>query len=137
MIEFPFVTGQSQKFGQILKPIIPVRISGPARSVNLSMLVDSGADLSIVPFSVGEVIGLPLDISTRGEVHGIGEGAVSYVLGQAELQIGQISFQARIGWALIEEVPFILGRLDVFDKLVIEFRAFENRIRITHRSELS
>ena len=76
MIEFPFERRQSQRFGTILKPIIPVRLSGPVRAVNVFMLVDSGADLSILPYSVGETLGLQLDIGTRNEVQGIGEGAV-------------------------------------------------------------
>ena len=31
-------------------------------------------------------------------------------------------FSVRIGWALIEEVPFVLGRLDVFEIFDIEFK---------------
>jgi len=49
VIEFPFEARQSRKLGQVLKPIIPVRIIGPARAVNLLMLLDSGADLSLLP----------------------------------------------------------------------------------------
>ncbi len=135
MIEFPFERRQSQRFGTILKPIIPVRLSGPVRAVNVFMLVDSGADLSILPYSVGETLGLQLDIGTRNEVQGIGEGAVPYLLGAVEVQIGGLALRVRIGWALIEEVPFLLGRLDVFGELAIEFREFENKIVIRHRSE--
>lgn len=135
MIAFPFAQRRSRRLGEILKPLIPVRISGPARSVNVFMLLDSGADLSILPYSVGETIGLVLDISTRSEVQGIGEGMVPYVLGEVDLQVGEIALHARVGWALIEEVPFLLGRLDVFRELAIEFREFENKIVIRHRSE--
>lgn len=87
----------------------------------------------MLPYSAGETIGLSLDIGTRSEVPGIGEGTVPYVLGEVDLQIGGIGLRARIGWALIEEVPFLLGCLDVFRKLVIEFREFENKIVIRHR----
>ena len=135
MIEFPFEPRQSRRFGEILKPIIPVRVSGPARSVNVFMLLDSGADLSMLPYSVGETLGMRLDIGTRSEVQGIGEGTVPYVPGEVDLQIGGIVLHVRVGWALIEEVPFLLGRLDVFRELVIEFREFENKLVIRHRSE--
>lgn len=135
MSEFPFAQRQSRRFGTILKPLIPVRVSGPARSVNVFMLLDSGADLSMLPYSAGETIGLSLDIGTRSEVQGIGEGTVPYVLGEVDLQIGGIVLRARVGWALIEEVPFLLGRLDVFRELAIEFREFENKIVIRHRGE--
>ena len=128
MIEFPFEKRYSERLGQILKPIIPVSIIGPKRSVNLFMLVDSGADISLLPYSVGETIGLELDIANRSEIHGIGEGSVPYILSHSGLIIGDIEISIRIGWALIEEVPFILGRLDLFQNFSIEFREFENRI---------
>jgi hypothetical protein len=92
------------------------------------MLLDSGADILMIPYSVGETIGIEFDISTRGEVQGIGEGTVPYILGQVSIKIENFEIKARIGWALIEEVPFILGRLDIFKKLAVEFREFENKI---------
>ncbi len=92
------------------------------------MLLDSGADLSLIPYSVGETIGLELDIENRSEVQGIGEGSVPYILNEIKLKIETVEISGRVGWALIEEVPFILGRLDVFQNFSIEFRQFENRI---------
>lgn len=136
MIEFPFERRPSARLGHLLKPIIPVRLVGPARSVNLFMLLDSGADLSMLPYSVGRALGFQLDMTTRSEVQGIGEGAVPYVLAEAQMYIGDILVTARVGWALIEEMPFILGRLDVFSQLAIEFREFDNLIRISVRGEV-
>lgn len=99
------------------------------------MLLDSGADISLIPYSVGETIGLELDMANRGEVQGIGEGSVPYILSQVKLRIEDIEILARFGWALIEEIPFILGRLDVFQKFSIEFREFENRILLKQPHE--
>jgi len=135
MIEFPFLKRRSEKFGHILKPVIPVSIIGPKRGVKVFMLLDSGADLSMIPYSVGETIGIELDMSTRSEVQGIGEGSVPYVLGQVRIQIENFEISARIGWALIEEVPFILGRLDVFKAFAVEFREFENKILLKQPEE--
>ncbi|MCI0617839.1 aspartyl protease family protein, partial [bacterium] len=125
MIEFQFEKILSKRLGQVLKPIIPVTIIGAKRGVNAFMLLDSGADLSLIPYSVGNTIGLDLDIENRSEVQGIGEGSVPYILSQARIKIGDIETPARIGWALIEEVPLILGRLDVFQEFSVEFREFE------------
>ena len=135
MIEFSFEEVISPKFGPILIPLIPLTIIGPKRKVKVFMLLDSGADISMIPYSIGETIGLELDMATRSEIQGIGEGSVPYVLGQIKFELEDIEIPARIGWALIEEVPFILGRLDVFENLAIEFRAFENKILLKQPSE--
>ena len=77
-----------------------------------------------------------LDMENRSEVQGIGEGSVSYILSKVRFKIGDVEISARVGWALIEEVPLILGRLDVFQKFSIEFREFENRIILKLPREL-
>jgi len=87
MIEFPFERRYSERLGQILKPIIPVGVAGPKRRVNIFMLLDSGADISLIPYSMGETIGLEPDMASRGEVQGIGEGSVPYILSQVRLRI--------------------------------------------------
>jgi len=135
MIEFPFEERHSEKFGRILTPTVPVTLIGPKQSVNVFMLLDSGADISFIPYSVGETIGLEADIANRREVQGIGEGSVPYILSQVGLKIGDTEISPRIGWSLIEEVPFILGRLDVFRNFSIEFREFENKILLKNPNE--
>lgn len=135
MIEFPFERGYSERLGQILKPIIPLIIIGPKREANIFMLLDSGADISLFPYSVGETIGLEVNLANRSEVQGIGEGIVPYILSQVKLQIVNVEIPARIGWDLIEEIPFILGRLDVFGRFAIEFREFENRLLLRQPNE--
>lgn len=128
MIEFPFEKRYSEKLGEIFKPNIPVSIIRPKKSVNIFMLLDSGADVSLIPYSLGETLGLELDMSKHSEVHGIGEGSVPYILSSVRLNIEDVELPMRIGWALIEEVPFILGRLDLFRNFSVEFREFDNKI---------
>lgn len=128
MIEFPFKKTLSKNLGEIAQPIIPVTIIGPRRSVQVSMLLDSGADISLLPYAIGNAIGLEVDLKRRREVHGIGEGGVAYILSDVTLKIGGCEIPVRVGWTLIEEVPPILGRLDVFRQFSIEFRELENRI---------
>ena len=128
MIEFSFKPHLSPKFGRILKPVIPATIVGPKQKMNVFTLIDSGADISMIPYSAGEFLGFEFIMDTRAEVQGIGDGNIPYVLIQMLFVIGHIEFVARVGWALVEEVPFILGRLDVFQQLNIEFREWENKI---------
>lgn len=131
MIEFPFKQLRSKKFGKILVPLIPITIIGPKGTMDVDMILDSGADISFIPYSAGEILGLEAVMENRGEVSGIGQGGVSYILSETEIKIKDYKIKAHIGWALIEEVPFLLGRLDIFKKFAIEFREFENKIRFT------
>lgn len=44
------------------------------------------------------------------------------------MKLGDISLNVRVGWSLREDIPIILGRLDVFDKFDIEFREKEGEV---------
>jgi hypothetical protein len=135
MITFPFKKRQPKRLGEVLKPLIPVRLVGPESSETVLMLLDSGADLSLIPYSVGEAIGLEPDMSRRSEIQGVGEGSVPYILSRVQISIGATEVPVRIGWTLIEEVPLLLGRLDVFRHFAIEFRTFENKILLKAQQE--
>ena len=119
----------------MLKPLIPVRLAGPDSSETVLMLLDSGADLSLIPYSVGEAIGLEPDMSRRSEIQGVGEGSVPYILSRVQISIGATVVPVRVGWTLTEEVPLLLGRLDVFRHFAVEFRAFENKILLEAQQE--
>lgn len=86
------------------------------------MIVDSGADITLIPRSLGEFFGFTFERESIREIRGIGEGTIPYVIKTMNIKIGKYEIQVRIGMALIEEVPLILGRLDVFDAFNIEFR---------------
>ena len=71
-----------------------------------------GASLGFV-FLAGE------EIKT---LYGIGEGAAPFVLRDIFLTLSDIERRIRIGWALIEEIPILLGRLDLFSLFDINFK---------------
>jgi hypothetical protein len=86
------------------------------------MYVDSGADITIVPLEVGKVIGfkqLPTD--EIQEIRGVSGSGVPYLLKNAHIILNGKRLKIRIAWALIEEVPLLLGRLDIFPKFKITF----------------
>lgn len=86
----------------------------------MDFLVDSGADFTVVPKSVGQQLGFGPPTQAVDHFTGAGAGVVAYVLKRVELQIGAFRFAARIAWALAEVTP-VLGRLDVFDELTVAF----------------
>lgn len=103
-------------------PTAIVTLSTDNNKFTCEMLVDSGADITLIPRKFGEELGLNFKEDEVKEIRGIGEGTVPYIISKLKMTIGKYTFPVRIGWALIEEIPFILGRLDVFDKFNIEFK---------------
>ena len=54
---------------RVLRPDLPVVLTGPAGSIRASMLLDSGADISMVGLGLARALGL--DLSTRDRVFGV------------------------------------------------------------------
>ena len=121
-IEFDFRKEQSGIFGAVDRPVAKVTLTNRGISIPEIFYVDSGADLTLVPRSIGEI--LKLDDPTGQEtfdIKGIGEKGVPIVLRPVRMQIGNFQFQARIGWALSEDIPMLLGREEIFPLFDILF----------------
>ena len=103
-------------------PMANVGIISSKRKYYCKMLVDSGADITLVPRSLGEFLGISFEGKKILELRGIGEGALPYVVEKIKVKIGKHAFEARIGISMVEEIPLILGRLDIFDNFNIEFK---------------
>lgn len=89
--------------------------------------IDSGADVTLIPFSLGKLLGQSFAKKEIQEIGGI-RGSLPVVYFKNKIRLGEISFDILIGWALIEEVPPLLGRANVFDKFDITFKQKEETI---------
>ena len=112
------------------------------------VLLDSGADISVLPIWVAKTLGIDLSECDTREYQGVGGGTVLGYL--AEIQIGithlggvdpdidgyilaenGASFLPVIAVAFIEDdSTYILGRVDVFDVLDLDFTSDTVTIRI-------
>ncbi len=121
-VEFGFRRERSDLFGFIGRPVARVTVIHRRRRVPQLFYVDSGADVTLIPKSVGDLLGLTLASPKQiQEVRGIGEQGVPIVIRRLQLQVGSKIFSARVAWALLEEVPLLLGRLDCFRLFEITF----------------
>lgn len=122
-VEFGFRRESSDLFGPIWRPVARVNVIHQRRRVPQLFYVDSGADVTLIPKSVGELLGLTLASPQEiREIKGIGERGVPIVIRRLRLQVGPKVFPARVAWCLLEEVPLLLGRLDCFRLFDITFR---------------
>lgn len=63
--------------GIIYKPTLPIVIHGPADTVGLDALADTGSDQIIFPKYVASLIGVSLGQENSAQVSGVGENSVS------------------------------------------------------------
>jgi predicted aspartyl protease len=96
-------------------PVVPVRIARPVgdEAVMVPMLVDTGADCTLVPASIVRRLGLPrIDAITLA---GVGGARTRSTVHAAAIQVGEIRLLARVV-AFVDEA--ILGR-DVLNQAVV------------------
>jgi len=93
------------------------------------MLVDSGADFSLIPKPLGLELGYELSLGELvSKAEGIG-GGVDYVLRNIEMQLDSHTFTAPVAWVQTDGCEdIILGREVVFDLFDIEFKQAEESI---------
>jgi len=128
---FPF-TRVLTPIGLIQAPIVHVVLSHGTRAVEVEMTVDSGADLTMIPHQLGKSLGLRATTSTTRRLSGVA-GGLQYRLARLQIRLGQFTFPARVAWARHDDVPELLGRLDVFNKFAITFDEAHRRITFRER----
>lgn len=122
-IEFNFREEHSRIFGNILRPVAYVVFKNSGIEVPQWVYVDSGADMTLLPKSMGELLGFKLrDLDKITEVKGIGERGIPIVMKKAFIKIGEKEIEIDVAWSLIEEVPMLLGRKDVIDTFEITLK---------------
>lgn len=122
-IEFDFRKEASGLFGDIMRPVARVILINGKTQIPQIFYVDSGVDLTLIPLSVGELLGFKVNnLSKIDQIRGIGDQGVPMIVKRVELSLGDIKFPARIGWCLIDKVPLLLGRVDIFKLFDINFK---------------
>jgi hypothetical protein len=116
------------------QPTYSITLKHQNRQRQLKMLVDSGADFSLMPKQLGLDLGYQVgeeEVMAKGE--GIG-GEVNYVLRKIEISINDRTFIAPIAWLQTEDVAeILLGREVVFDIFDIEFKQRDRQIIFRYR----
>ncbi|MDI6903509.1 MAG: hypothetical protein QMC77_07225 [Methanocellales archaeon] len=128
-MKFPYQKEVSELFGEIFRPIVEFEIETKIGWISVLGYIDSGADVTLLPRSFISPLGIKVEEEEIKEVRGIGEGKVPIIIKQVKMKLGNKNFDAKVAIALIEDIPYILGREDVFDQFKI---CFDQRKKIVH-----
>ncbi len=126
MIEFSYRKEYSPVLGQIYRPSAEVILKHNEKIVLFYPYIDSGADITLIPRSLGEMLGLEISDDIV-ELGGLGDNKVAVLIKKIEIKIGRYVFPIEVAWALIEEIPPLLGRKDFFTQFLISFDE-ENKV---------
>ncbi len=121
--------GKSSRFpsGMISRPHALVYLKSIDGNLQpIDFLVDSGTDLTILPFSVGDSLGREVMSGEAFQIRGI-KGALDTRLHEVEARLGDREFHMTVAFAEVDKidgraVPALLGRTDVFDVFDVLFR---------------
>ncbi len=121
MIRYKF-REEEGSMGVILRPVADVVLERGEFRVEIPMYIDPGADISMIPYRFGKALGFKQEEEDNiQEVKGISGAGIPYSIKEITLILNGRKIKARIAWALVEEVPMLMGRMDIFDKFRIIF----------------
>lgn len=113
----------------------PVEYRSKQREV--LMVVDSGAEVSLISKKLGEELGFSVAYGEKIEIgQGVG-GEIEYVNRMVDMSIAGHTFKAPVAWILsdVGDTPLLLGREVVFDSFDIKFIQAEERIEFEWRGD--
>lgn len=111
------------------RPIVTIYINHKDLSWHpYSMYVDSGADITTINKTFGNLIGLRLKPKEQKyELNGVG-GKEEFVYRDIDIKLIKQIFKIKVAWVQNDNIPLLLGRENVFDKFEIIFKEKDKQI---------
>lgn len=128
MIKYQWHDEASESFGIVKRPVAEIHVrdrSGIWRA--LTMYIDSGADVSIMMKSFGELFGHDIGKGRKIRLKGIGPVHITAYVHKMELLVGKEIAEVDVAIAEDDSVPNILGRRGLFDLFEIQFKNIEKQ----------
>ena len=122
MIVFRYKSEIGPKGRVVKRPVADVHLkTSKGNWIEFHPYIDSGADVTLIPLSLGKLIGFILDEEKIEQIGGI-RGSIPVLYQEGQIRLGSEILNTKIAWALTDEVPPLLGREGVFDEFKIIFK---------------
>jgi len=123
IMRFQYIEKESRIVGRILKPIIEIEVlSKEDVWYGLDeILVDTGADITLIPKSVGEEIVDNIKSGEKASIRGISPLELTVYIHKLTIKVAGKEFEASVAIADSDEVPAVLGRFEALDIFDVKF----------------
>lgn len=124
-VKFPFEDNGISPFGHIYRPVAKVTLKAPSvqKFVDIWMVVDTGADYTIIPHHFSEKLRISLERDCIKDITlGVGGSQSIYFLkSKIFAKIGKMERKIPIAFFDNNEIPALLGRLGFLETFDTEF----------------
>jgi hypothetical protein len=133
--QFPFVARDPALGSASLAPMMPLTLKA-AQTVAVSALLDTGAAVNVLPFSIGTQLGFLWDRQTTsvqlsGNLASIDARVVLVAATVAQFPPVRLAF----AWAKQDSIPVILGQVNFFMEFDVCFFRSRSLLEVRPRSE--
>jgi hypothetical protein len=129
--------------GIVYRPVARLRIGGSNGNAYLRALIDTGADHTLVPFSIAEDVGAELFEDEHNSVEGISGHEIAVVPGRVHLEllddVGSLQWTTVIGFAKFaspDDECSVLGHAGCLEYFHAAFDGMERVVELTLRGDL-
>ena len=115
------VTEVNTNLGITYRPTLPVRLSYNEAKVDLDVILDSGADISMFQLDVAKILGIPNDLLIANPFE-LATGQVNGWLFPIDITICERTYSCRCAFIDNSKWLNVLGRETIFEKMKFAFR---------------
>lgn len=123
-IQFPFEIKNSGIFGKTARPVAKVDFWSKLTNnwVSVIMLVDTGADYTLLPKFYADYLGVNLEKDCQPfSTFGVGGSETVYLLKKMKIQLGNWQIKIPVGFLERDDIPPLLGRQGFLEKFKVVF----------------
>lgn len=124
-VKFPFEEAGKSYFGPVFRPVAKVSFKSPKNNIwiNTWMIVDTGADFTILPRYLSEDLSISLEHDCiKDTTTGVGGERTIYLYkSKMKARVEQLERNIPLAFLDSNEVPALLGRLGFLETFDTEF----------------
>ena len=114
-VRFPYIASEPMLSETSLRPILPIKLAHEGRSLDAMGLLDTGATVNVMPFSVGLRLGaewdaLTVSVQLTGNLSQLEARGLLVQASVAEFPPVRLAF----AWTRADNVPLLLGQVNFF-----------------------